>query len=265
MSQAKAKYDTIGKTYNQTRTADPYLLERLYKHLNPHADGSYLDIGCGSGNYTNQLYKKGVNIMGIDPSIEMLKKARQKNSQIDYRIGVAEDIDLPNHSIAGATAFLTIHHWQDLKEGFAEIGRVLTIGARFVIFHSTPQQMEGYWLNHYFPVMMKNSSLLMPTLEKIAEAMTNAGLNIVNTENYFIKNDLQDLFLLCGKNEPELYLKPEIRSGISSFAAVANANEVEVGLKQLRADIDGGAIDRIISSYNSDQGDYLFIIAEKTS
>ena len=263
MTRLKAKYDTIGKTYNQTRSADPYLLKRLYKHLNPSKEGRYLDIGCGSGNYTSKLHELGIEISGIDPSIEMLEKARFTNQHINYSIGVAENINLPNASIDGVIAFLTIHHWQNLEKGFKEIGRILKSGGRLVIFHSTPNQMEAYWLNSFFPLMMQNSMKLMPSMNRIDKALISANLKITNTEEYFMKDDLQDLFLQCGKNNPEIYFRPEIRAGISSFAAVANQHEVKTGLKKLRQAIDTNTIDDLISSYDDQNGDYIFIIAEK--
>ena len=47
------KYDKIGIEYNLTRKADKYLTEQLLFHLNPKEHAQYLDIGCGTGNYTN--------------------------------------------------------------------------------------------------------------------------------------------------------------------------------------------------------------------
>jgi len=64
----KAKYDDIGISYNETRSADPHIAERLLKNLNPKANGLYLDIGCGTGNYTNTFQEKGFNFIGMDPS-----------------------------------------------------------------------------------------------------------------------------------------------------------------------------------------------------
>jgi ubiquinone/menaquinone biosynthesis C-methylase UbiE len=81
------KYDEIGLNYNQTRKADPYLTSKFFQHLNPSEDKLYLDIGCGTGNYTNELSNLGFKFIGIDPSVEMLDNAKKKNSQIDWRIG----------------------------------------------------------------------------------------------------------------------------------------------------------------------------------
>ncbi len=53
------KYDEIGVDYSLTRKADKFLTEQLLYHLNPRKDGCYLDIGCGTGNYTNEFQRKG--------------------------------------------------------------------------------------------------------------------------------------------------------------------------------------------------------------
>ncbi|BAO76712.1 class I SAM-dependent methyltransferase [Winogradskyella sp. PG-2] len=259
-----AKYNQIGINYNQTRKADPHLTEQLLKHLNPKKEDLYLDIGCGTGNYTSELQKKGFQFIGIDPSIEMLQKAQTQNDNIQWKIGSAEKTDLPQHSIDGIIGTLTIHHWTNLARAFSELEYILKPDGKIVIFTSTPQQMEGYWLNHYFPKMLEDSMVQMPTLKTIEEAMNSSGLKVTSTNIYNIEPDLVDQFLYCGKQNPELYFDDSIRHGISSFSALANLEEVETGLAQLRKDIDSGKINTIINSYENNLGDYLYIIGEKT-
>lgn len=258
------KYNKIGINYNQTRRADPFLTEQLSKHLNPKKDGLYLDIGCGTGNYTSALQKNGFQFIGIDPSIEMLQKALAKNEAIQWKIGSAENTNFPQNSVDGIIGTLTIHHWSNLTRAFSELAHILKPEGKIVLFTSTPQQMKGYWLNHYFPKMLEDSMLQMPTLEAVEKAMANSGIKITNTETYNIKSDLQDQFLYCGKQNPELYFDKSIRHGISSFSALANIEEVETGLVTLRTDIDSGKIKEIIKSYENDFGDYLYIIGMKT-
>ncbi|WP_407557842.1 class I SAM-dependent methyltransferase [Winogradskyella sp. 4-2091] len=259
------KYNKIGANYNETRKADLHLTQQFIKHLNPNKDGLYLDIGCGTGNYTDALQKKGFQFIGIDPSIEMLQIAQARNKAINWKIGSAEITGLSNQSVDGIVATLTIHHWANLTRAFSELEYILKPEGKIVIFTSTPQQMSGYWLNHYFPKMLEDSMLQMPSLEIVKEALTRSGLSITNTENYSIKPDLEDQFLYCGKQNPELYFDEQIRHGISSFSALANIKEVENGLISLRHDIDSGKINEIIDSYKNELGDYLYIIAQKES
>lgn len=256
------KYNNIGINYNQTRKADPYLTEQLVKHLNPEKEGLYLDIGCGTGNYTIALQKKGFQFIGIDPSIEMLQKAQTKNPAVAWKIGSAENTKLPEQSIDGVIGTLTIHHWINLTRAFSELAYVLKPDGKIVIFTSTPKQMKGFWLNHYFPKILEESILQMPSLEAIENAMQLSNLKITETETYSIKPKLKDQFLHCGKQNPGLYFDESIRHGISSFSALANIDEVEKGLKVLQKDLDSGKIDEIIKSYENELSDYLFIVGK---
>jgi len=265
MSNSESKYDRIGLGYNNTRKADDYLTSRLLHHLNPEKSKSYLDIGCGTGNYTIALHKKGFRLVGLDPSDRMLKVAKTQCNAIEWKKGTAEDTGFPDEYFDGVTASLTLHHWEDFKRGFKELFRVMKSGARLVIFTSTPEQMKGYWLNHYFPKMMARSIAQMPGLDLVQNALNEAGLETVGTEKYFIKSDLMDKFLYYGKEDPELYFDEEIRKGISSFAALGNRDEVEQGLTKLRKDIDSGEIEKVIESYKNNHGDYLYVIARKPS
>jgi len=121
----KIKYDEIGKEYNLTRKADSLLTENLIKFLAPKTEGIYLDIGCGTGNYTDKFHKRGFRFIGIDPSERMLKKAKNKNSEIDWRIGSAENTGLPPNCVDGIIGSLTIHHWTNLSRGFKGLHSVL--------------------------------------------------------------------------------------------------------------------------------------------
>ncbi len=193
----------------------------------------------------------------------MLKKARLRNTKVDWKIGSAENTGLPNNHVDGIIGSLTIHHWTDLYKGFLELNRVLKPNGKLVIFTSTPKQMKGYWLNHYFPKTLSDSITQMPSLETVENAMLKSGFEIMGTDSYFIQPDLQDKFLYCGKQNPELYFDEQIRHGISSFSSLANQEEVKQGLSKLRQDIDTGKVDDIIASYENGLGDYVYIVAKK--
>ncbi|MFK7907932.1 MAG: class I SAM-dependent methyltransferase [Chitinophagales bacterium] len=258
------KYNKIGHNYNQTRKPDPQLTENLYQHLQPQTSGVYLDIGCGTGNYTIALHQqKNVQFIGVEPSTKMLEIAKSKCNTIDWRYGTAEKIPLEDASVAGIMGTLTVHHWQDMGKAFAELYRVLKPKGKLVIFTSTPEQMKGYWLNHYFPMMLEKSMQPMPAFEVFEKHLTENGFQNIRTDKYFIQADLQDLFLYSGKFDPNLYLQPHVRKGISSFADLANQAEVEKGLAVLQADILSGDWQKLKEKYENEEGDYLYVITEK--
>jgi c-di-AMP phosphodiesterase-like protein len=123
--------------------------------------------------------------------------------------------------------------------------------------------MKGYWLNHYFPNMMKQSMEQMPSFLAVKKAMEKAGFIMIKKEKYFVQSDLEDAFLYIGKHQPSIYFNEQIRKGISSFSSLANKDEVERGLQLLSNDIGSGKINEVINNYSNDQGDYLFIYSKK--
>ena len=75
------RYDKIGIGYDSTRKADSYLTQKMFSFLcTGQSNSQYLDVGCGTGNYTTALHQMGLNFIGIEPSDEMLRKAKAKNS-----------------------------------------------------------------------------------------------------------------------------------------------------------------------------------------
>ncbi len=259
-----ALYNKIGIEYNATRRADKFLTGRFREFLSPAKNENYLDAGCGTGNYTCALASDNYQFYGVDPSETMLEKARQRNCKVIWKNGTAENLPFENALFAGAIASLTIHHWKDVTKAFREISRVLKNSGKFVLFTTLPEQTAGYWLTKYFPKMMKDSVGQLPTFSEIENALTAANLKIEKTEKYFVRDDLEDLFLYCGKHRPELYLREDIRRGISSFSNLANTDEIKKGLRRLAEDIKNGKIHEVIENHKNEIGDYIFIVAGKT-
>lgn len=254
-------YDTIGKGYNNTRRADPYIAGRLYELLHPRPGGRYLDIGCGTGNYLEALSKKGLSFYGVDPSATMLDAARRKDTGAELLQASAEDVDLPDAFFDGCVAVLTFHHWVNRAQGLKEIKRLLKPGAGMVLFSFTPEQVQQYWLQHYFPLMIEKCLYTTPALNDMKKLFYDAGFTMVETEPYFVHPALQDLFMYAGKHAPERYLDTAFRDGISAFRTLISNEELEEGLARLSEDIRTNAIQEVMRRYDNDDGDYIFFIA----
>lgn len=264
MKSSKAVYDTIGKSYDNTRNPDPVITKTLLELLCLDKKGRYLDIGCGSGNYTGALASMGLSIEGVDLSLEMLNKARKKYPQVLFHHGDAKKLAFPDNIFDGVVCILATHHIGDNLATFQSAYRVMKAG-RLVLFTATPEQMQHYWLCHYFPQMMKNSAVMMSSFSELQLALTTAGFHTVQKIPFLVSNQLQDWFLHAGKYRPEIYLDQNVRDGISSFHLFSKPDELTTGLKQLKNDIDSGDIHKIIENYATDQGDYLFVTAEKNA
>lgn len=258
----RALYDDIGRDYDTTRKADPQISERLKNHLQVFDDSPILDVACGTGNYTIALSNLGLNMTGVDISQEMISKAQQKSNQVTWDLADAICLPYSEQTFYGVTSILAIHHFSDLSIPFSEVYRVLKQG-RFVIFTSSPEQMERYWLREYFPKAIQNSCKQMPKVSQVVETLKEEGFSIVGLESFLIQPNLQDFFLYSGKYEPQMYLNPMVRAGISTFANLASKEEIESGCMKLKSDIDSGEILEVLDRYSSDLGDYTFVVAVK--
>jgi ubiquinone/menaquinone biosynthesis C-methylase UbiE len=178
-------YNTIGKTYDATRKPDSEILEKFVELLRCKSDGRYLDIGCGSGNYTGALAQKGVHIEGIDISAEMLSKARKKYPQIFFQQGDATALPFQDDVFDGAICMLATHHINNNKKFSQEAFRIIKSG-RLVIFTATPEQMKNYWLCHYFPEMMRNAMEKMSAAHMIKDVLEQAGFTHIQQTPFLL-------------------------------------------------------------------------------
>jgi len=265
-----AVYNKIGAGYDRQRHADPGIAEILARGLRAPRSGPYLDLACGSGNYTIVLAQKGYALTGLDVSSRMLAAARDKSNAAGWVLGGVEQLPFADHAFEGALCTLAIHHFDDLATAFRECYRVLRPGAPFVLFTGEAGQMQHYWLNAYFPVTMARSIAEMPTRTMIESGLRGAGFGDLFFTPYFVAPDLQDHFLYSGKHDPGFYLDKGARAAISTFAKHGDLVEIRQGLARLEADITAGRFAQVRQMYQSDQtdqtdlGDYLFVSARRS-
>jgi ubiquinone/menaquinone biosynthesis C-methylase UbiE len=163
----KSLYDDIGKGYDTTRKADPAIAWRLRNHLQVPDGTKILDIACGTGNYTAALKESGLDIIGSDVSSEMIMKAKEKSNNIEWDLADVNQLPYDDNTFKGVTCILAIHHFGDLFVPFQEVYRVIDKG-RFVIFTSSPEQMNNYWLKEYFPKAIEASAKHCHMYQKLA-------------------------------------------------------------------------------------------------
>ena len=260
----EAIYNSIGEGYDTTRRADSRIVSTLAELLPLSGTGRYLDVACGTGNYTAALAGQGGAWNAFDQSKTMLMEAGSKSSAVSWHKMDAMQVGFPENTFDGVTCTLAIHHFPEISKPFREIGRVLKPGSNFVLFTAFPSQMSLYWLVEYFPEMMSKACEQMPSQSEIDNALEEAGLSVNELRPFDISPDLEDFFLYSGKQRPEMYLSDSVRAGISSFRnGFCSIEELESGLSKLRADIDSSQIDTVVSSYNNSGGDYMFVRANK--
>ena len=56
----------------------------ILSYLNPKPEETILDLGCGTGDLTNEIFLSGAKVIGVDSSAEMIESARNKFAHIEF-------------------------------------------------------------------------------------------------------------------------------------------------------------------------------------
>lgn len=232
-----ALYDTIGKTYAQTRRSDPRIATKLLEILQSSQTSTIADIGAGTGSYALILAEHGYRVLAVEPSATMRSQAIA-HPAIQWIDSSAELLSLPNQSADAAIIMLAFHHFQNYRQALQEIHRV-TGGGQVVIFNYDPGMIESFWLTQYFPSFVadvQSTFLPMAKLKSEIESIMDAPVNMLP---FPLPNDLSDSFAAVGWARPELYLDNSVRNGISSFSKITD-DELEQGLSSLERNLETG-------------------------
>ncbi|MFT8352117.1 class I SAM-dependent methyltransferase [Clostridium saccharoperbutylacetonicum] len=65
--------------------------------VNVRKDQKILDLGCGTGILTNELAKEEATVIGIDSSIDMIKKAKLNYPSLNFQVADATSLAFENY------------------------------------------------------------------------------------------------------------------------------------------------------------------------
>lgn len=106
--QASLIYNKIAKSYSK-KFSNPSDYIDEFLTLIPK-NGKILDVGCGPGIDANYMNSKGFKVTGIDLSEKMLKLAKQKFPNINFKLSDVRTLDFPNNSFEGIFASFSLIH-----------------------------------------------------------------------------------------------------------------------------------------------------------
>lgn len=93
----------------------------------PHSVRTALDLGAGTGKFTELLGGRAERVVAVEPSEPMLEILRSKLPGVEAHLGSAERIPMESE-VADVVTVAQAFHWFDEEAACAEIARVLTPG-----------------------------------------------------------------------------------------------------------------------------------------
>jgi SAM-dependent methyltransferase len=149
-------FDRAAGYYDQTRGLPDHLMEQLVPVLVAElpSHGRCLEIGVGTGRIALPLIEQGVDVAGVDISIEMLRRLMAKAHGRAVKIAIADATRLPfaDRTFASAVASHVLHLVPDWKIALDELMRVVEPGG--VLLASRGADSRAEWQHavrrHFF-------------------------------------------------------------------------------------------------------------------
>jgi SAM-dependent methyltransferase len=206
-------YERHGRTYANHRRADPRIAARVHAAL---ADArTVLNVGAGTGSY--EPYDRWV--LAVEPSATM--RAQRQPGSPPAIAAVAESLPLDDNAVEAAMACVTIHHWQPMAKGLAELRRVAS-GPVVVLTFDLDALPD--WQLRFLAEGLEREKPRFGEIDAVAKALGGR----VRVERIPTPADCTDGFFEAFWNRPESLLDEAVRSAQSMWALLDAGTEQRI-------------------------------------
>jgi demethylmenaquinone methyltransferase/2-methoxy-6-polyprenyl-1,4-benzoquinol methylase len=156
-----------------------------------------LDVATGTGDLAIALARRGSEVVGSDFSEGMLERARAKSAGVVWEQANALALPYPDDAFDAATVGFGARNFSDLRQGLAEMARVVRPGGRVVVLEiTTPTKPPlstffSLWFDRIVPLLgritgenqaysyLPNSVKRFPGPRELGAVMHGTGLRDV--------------------------------------------------------------------------------------
>lgn len=172
------------------------MIDALLCHIKTDETALILDLATGTGDSAYEALKRGLKVVGVDTSLQMMQLARQKYCKYftDYHLASASGYALPfkDEVFSGATCAFGIRNMPETMVVLKELHRVLKPSSALVILEFTPP--SGFLAQPYRFYLHK----VMPFVAKFFTAKSAYEYLANSIEAFHKPAELQALILKAG-------------------------------------------------------------------
>src|SRR5690348_2649956 len=103
----------------------------LVELLAPQAGERILDLGCGTGALTAEIAERGVEVLGVDQSEEMISQARRKFPALKFEVVDARELHF-NAEFNAVFSNAVLHWIPQAEQVISGVAHALKSSGRFV-------------------------------------------------------------------------------------------------------------------------------------
>jgi trans-aconitate methyltransferase len=170
----------------------------LIQLLAPQSGERILDLGCGSGQLTEQIRESGAVVVGIDKSEEMITIAKTKFPLIEFyvRDGASFSFEEPFDAVFSNA---TLHWILEKEKAVESIYNALKRGGRFIAefggkgnVGTIINQLRQVLKNHGYEQNSVKEVWYYPSLGEYASLLEEQGFRVTMAQHYDRPTELAD-------------------------------------------------------------------------
>ncbi len=177
ISHTDAKRNLFEKVYHLVRS---YAIKNKISLINSLSDkGTFLDIGCGTGDVLKAAHDNGWKITGIEPN----ENARAiANSKTNNRVfDISELNKLPDHSFDVISLWHVLEHLPDLEEHVSLFKRLLKPNGKLIIAVPNHKSYDASYYKEYWAAYDVPRHLWHFSQNSIKLLFSKFGMTVVKT------------------------------------------------------------------------------------
>lgn len=212
-------------------------METLKSFIPARAIHRVLDLGCGTGRFTQTLAETfGCVAVGVEPSTAMLEVASSKaDPDVEWKEGSADNIPLEDQSVDLVFMSQVFHHLPNPQQALVEISRVLSPAGYLFLRNGTREHNhELEWLR-FFPTAYHIEEQRTPYASEVAQTITAGN---------FVSISHQTLRQLFASSYADYFNKISCR-GLSALISISD-EEFQEGLEKFKNWVDQQAINTAV-------------------
>jgi ubiquinone/menaquinone biosynthesis C-methylase UbiE len=224
-------YTGISKIYDDYRSYPDDVIKRIIDLGRIGPRSRVLDLGCGTGNISQQIKNKiGAGLIGIDASPDMLKVAAGK--YLEVVLGDIDKHNLPfrDGSFDAVVGAYIIHQVKNLNFVLSECYRVLRNGA-LVLLTSSHKQIEDQHpiIKEFFPSYVAIDRRRFPDVDRIDALLESLAFKDIKQEEVTVSRiPIDHDYLQKVKNKYvstyDLMPESEFQNGVARLEAFIKNN-----------------------------------------
>ena len=164
--------------------------ELLLDLLGPRRGETILDAGCGTGVFTLDTLTSGAHVIGLDVSLPMLRRAREKAGSYPFRIVLGDMLNLPFPEgcfdrVVSVTAL------EFIEDGQRAIGELLRVTKRSGCIVAATLNRLSPWASRRAAAAPKKQTIFTEAIFRSPDELRSlaSAEGVIRTAIHFQKED----------------------------------------------------------------------------